>query len=122
LFPWFAALKTPQEFLTTCFARSGEVLSLGRPRESTQREGRPGALIGCADALRSSPLRGRAQLAISLHSIRSDRVRALFPDGLRYSVSADGKRVAGFGFLVLTLTRLALPSIAGKTGASSRPV
>ena len=29
------------------FARSGEVLSLECPRESTQREGHPGALIGC---------------------------------------------------------------------------
>ena len=72
------------------FALKGEVLSLECPRESTQREGRSGALIGFADSLRSSPLRGRAQLAISLCSIRSDRVRTLIPDWLRYSVSANG--------------------------------
>jgi len=57
-----------------------------------KEKGSPAALIGFADALRSSPIRGSAQLAISLRSIRSDRVRALFPEWLRYSVSANGFR------------------------------
>jgi hypothetical protein len=55
-----------------------------------KEKGSPAALIGYADSLRSSPIRGRAQLAISLRSIRSDRVRALIPEWLRYSVSANG--------------------------------
>ena len=55
-----------------------------------KEKGSPAALIGYADPLRSSPIRGRAQLAISLRSIRSDRVRTLIPDWLRYSVSANG--------------------------------
>jgi hypothetical protein len=53
--------QSASPFSSSYFARSGEVLSLECPRESTQREGHPGALIGCADPLRSSPLRGRAQ-------------------------------------------------------------
>ena len=73
---------------TRLFRPSGEVLSLASPRESTQREGRPGALIGCAGALRSSPLRGAHN---SAGKPASNRVRALFPEWLRYSVQC--KRV-----------------------------
>jgi len=97
---------------------------LGAQEKVPKEKGGPVHSSACADALRSSPVRGRAQLAISRCSMRSNRVRALIPDGLRYSVSANGNRVAGFGvdFGFDVQPRLALPSIAVKTGTSSRPV
>ncbi|MEN8205758.1 MAG: hypothetical protein ABFS24_07075, partial [Pseudomonadota bacterium] len=79
------------------------------PRESTQREGHPAHSSADADALRSSPIRGRAQLGRQACLKQGAR---LIPDCLRYSVSADGP-----GVVVLNSThRLAQPSIAVKPG------
>ncbi|MEN8206724.1 MAG: hypothetical protein ABFS24_12025 [Pseudomonadota bacterium] len=70
------------------FALSVEILSLACPRESIQREGHPEHSSADADALRSSTIRGCAQLATLKQGAH------LIPDYLRYSVSADGNRVA----------------------------
>ena len=62
-----------------------------RAQEKVPKEkGTPVHSSAIADPFRSSPIRGRAQLAISLCSIRSDRVRACIPAVLRYSVRATG--------------------------------
>ena len=59
------------------------------PKEKCTRSPHRSKLQGRFAALpmRSSPFRERAQLVRSLHS---GRVRALFPDCLRYSVRATG--------------------------------
>jgi len=82
------------------FARSGEVLSLECPRESTQREGHPGALIGWRrflPFLAPPGARTTRDLAV-LDSLKQGA--RLIPDWLRYSVSANGKGrlVLGVGF------------------------
>jgi hypothetical protein len=95
---------------------------LGAQEKVPKEKGDPVHSSAGADALRSSPLRGRAQLAISRCSIRSDRVRAMFPDGLRYSVSADGNRTQvpglGFDFQSVWRSRASQPFLDG----ASRPV
>ena len=98
------------------FALRGEALSLACPRESTQREGHPAHSSAGADALRSSPIRGRAQLGRQACLKQGAR---LVPDCLRYSVSADGPWVEdlGFRFFVLTLSPLAQPSITVETAS-----
>ena len=80
-------------FLSAGFALRGEALSLACPRESTQREGHPVHSSAHADALRSSPIRGRAQLGRQACLKQGAR---LIPDCLRYSVSADGPWGGGF--------------------------
>ena len=79
----------------TGFALRGEVLSLVCPRESTQREGHPAHSSAHADALRSSSIRGRAQLG---RQACLKQGAPLIPACLRYSVSANGSGVADLGF------------------------
>ena len=82
-------------FYLQVFALLGEVLSLVCPRESTQREGHPKHSSAGADALRSSTIRGRAQLGRQACLKQGAR---LVPACLRYSVSADGSGVDDFWF------------------------
>jgi len=87
-------LKGEAHFLSAGFALRGEALSLACPRESTQREGHPAHSSADADALRSSPIRGRAQLGRQACLKQGAR---LIPDCLRYSVSADGSGADDLG-------------------------
>jgi hypothetical protein len=71
---------------------------LSAQEKVSKEKGSPAALIGCADALSSSPLRGAHNPA---GKPASNSARALFPGWLRYSLSADGHRVAGYGAWIL---------------------
>ena len=100
----------------------GEVLSLARPRESTQREGQPTAcpdghtLYAHQGSLRVSGFWAFAQLAGRIIPPASSNKGAhLLPKALRCSAAPTG-----FGWW--GLAPLVQPSTAGKTGTSAPPV
>ena len=92
-------------YLMRALVPAGEVLSLACPRESTQREGPPGAThryrqgsvaaLPVPNPLRSSPIRGprttrRFAGLKPAPQNTSDRVRGYSPDWLRYSGECYG--------------------------------
>ena len=93
-------------------------IGLACPRESTQREGPPeaaSALVPTNPAGRDFPCvhrcSGGAHNSAAPVGSASDRMRALIPERLRYSARPTGPGCS-------SLSPLAQPSIAGKTGAS----